>query len=99
MSFAARSTYHQTRVCGRSFVTCHPRPKVESPEVSLTGPPKKGAVSSTPPFPTNLLALRSLPPASLLLESFEAPLSCLRPHPKHQGLHRSGGARQSQSKS
>jgi hypothetical protein len=75
MSFAARSTYHQTKVCGRSFVTCHPRPKVESPEVSLTGPPKKGAVSSTPPFTANPLAVRSLLPASLPLESFEEPLS------------------------
>src|ERR1700730_1977190 len=50
-------------------------------------------MSSTPPFPTNHLPRRSLPRASLPLASFEAPLSCLRPHPKHQGLRRSGRAR------
>src|ERR1700676_4466117 len=49
------------------------------------------------PFPTNPLAVRSLLPASLPLESFEEPLSCLRPHPKHQGLHRSARAAPSQS--
>src|ERR1700688_4256443 len=94
MSFAARSTYDQTKVCGRSFVTCHPRTRSTSPEVSPTGQ-KKEDVSSTPPFPTNPLLVRSLLPASLPLESFEAPLSCLRPHPKHQGLRRSGRPGQS----
>src|SRR5258708_15825960 len=55
-------------------------------------------MSSTPPFPTNHLPRRSLPRASLPLASFEAPLSCLRPHPKHQGLRRSGRPAQSPSR-
>jgi hypothetical protein len=93
MSFATRSTYDQTHVCGCPFVTCHPR--FRSTSRGEPTRPKKGDVSSTPPFPTNALALRSFLPASLPLESFEAPLSCLRPHPKHQGLRRSGHAAQS----
>ena len=55
-------------------------------------------ISPTRPFPTNPLPRHSLPCASLPPASFEAPLSCLRPHPKLQGLRRSGRAAQSPSR-
>ena len=49
-----------------------------------------GQMSVSIYFPTNPLPRRSLPCASLPLASFEAPLSCLRSHPKHQGLRDRG---------
>ena len=55
-------------------------------------------IQSTQPLPTIPLPRRSLQCASLPLASFEAPLSCLRAHPKHQGLRRSGRAAQSPSR-
>ena len=49
-------------------------------------------IQSTQPLPTIPLPRRSLQCASLPVASFEAPLSCLRAHPKHQGLRRSARA-------
>jgi len=46
------------------------------------------------PLATIPLPRRSLQCASLPVASFEDPLSCLRAHPKHQGLRRSGRAAQ-----
>src|SRR5271165_4625706 len=65
-------------------------------EVSLTGRKKRYFVHSTISYESS--PRRSLPCASLPLASFEAPLSCLRPHPKHQGLRRSGRAAHSPSR-
>jgi hypothetical protein len=55
-------------------------------------------IESTQPLPTIPLPRRSLQCASLPLASFEAPLSCLRAHPKHQGLRRSARAAESPSR-
>src|SRR5260221_7265660 len=49
-------------------------------------------------LPTIPLPRRSLQCASLPVASFEAPLSCLRAHPKRQGLRRSARAAESQSR-
>jgi hypothetical protein len=75
------------------------RPQTEESRRSIQ-PAYHGVTANcnTSPFPTNHLPRRSLPRASLPLASFEAPLSCLRPHPKHQGLRRSGRAAQSPSR-
>ena len=55
-------------------------------------------IRSIQPLPTIPLPRRSLQCASLPVPSFEAPLSCLRADPKHQGLRRSGRAAQSPSR-
>ena len=49
-------------------------------------------IQSIQPLPTIPLPRRSLQCASLPVASFEAPLSCLRADPKHQGLRRSARA-------
>ncbi len=62
------------------------------------GDQENAAIFRPLPLPTNPLPRRSLPCASLPLASFEAPLSCLRPHAKLQGSRRSGHAAQSPSR-
>ena len=59
---------------------------------------RKDRCSFTQLPPTNPLPRRSLHSASLPVESFEAPLSCLRAHPKHQGSRRSERAVESPSR-